>query len=55
MLSLFCYALKMLNQAFLESLPKVLDDDADCANDYMLFARVLMCLSNFFLASLINM
>jgi hypothetical protein len=44
MLNLSCDALKMLNQALLESLLKVLVDDADCASVYMLFARVLMCL-----------
>jgi hypothetical protein len=32
MLGLFCDALKMLNQALLESLLKVLDDGADCAS-----------------------
>jgi hypothetical protein len=44
MLSLFCDALKMLHQAFLESLLKVLVDDADCASVCMLFARFLVCL-----------
>jgi hypothetical protein len=44
MLNLFCDALKMLNQALLESSLKVLVDDVDCASVCMLFARVLGCL-----------
>jgi hypothetical protein len=47
MLNLFCDDPKMLNQALLGSLLKVLDDDADGASIFMLFARVLMCLLKF--------
>jgi hypothetical protein len=44
MLNLFCDDPKMLNQALLGSLLKVLDDDTVGASVFMLFARVLMCL-----------